>query len=99
MVDHVKSRPPLSSKSPSHANSSLFNLRSQTSKEKDKERIISALDLVLSFPQFLTALVCLSNLINHSVQGLFPEKLLEKLAYANSESAATTFDSSDVNQG
>ena len=97
MVDHVKCRPPLASKSPSHASSSLFNLRSQTG--TSKERPVSTLDLVLSFPQFLTALVSLSSLINQSVQGLFPEKLLEKLAYANSESAATTFDSSDVTQG
>lgn len=97
MVDHLKSRPPLSSKSPSHASSSLFNLRSQTC--TSKERQVSTLDLVLSFPQFLTALVSLSNLINHSVQGLFPEKLLDKLAFANTESAATTFDSSNVNQG
>jgi hypothetical protein len=97
MVDHVKSRPPLSSKSPSHTSSSLFNLRSQTG--TSKERPVSTLDLVLSFPQFLTALVSISNLINLYVQGLFPEKLLEKLAYANSESAATTFDSSDVTQG
>jgi hypothetical protein len=61
MVDHVKSRPPLSSKSPSHTgSSSLFNLRSQAGKSKDKERAVSALDFVLTFPQFLTALVRLN---------------------------------------